>query len=377
MSILISKEALVDVLQKAYPIIPLKSSLQILSNFRIIKNDSHLEIIATDLDQSIRVFVDVIGEDFFDITVNARKLFEIIRELPDGNVSISIEENILIIQSDKNFSCKIAGADSNDFPGLPEISSGSEFFIATSLLKTMIQKSSFAVAKDETRACLAGILWEVHPDKTGMIATDGHRLGSCFINDEFSIKEKISGIVSPKSLNTIVRISDSKKEEKIKIIINEKYISFTGNTFYMCSKLVEGPCPDYTKVIPSHNPKEAIITRTALVNAVKRASVLSNQKTHLVKFCFSENELEVMVVNKEIGGEAREKLVVDYKGDDHSIGFNGQYFNEIIDIIKTPIIKVKMNTQISACLIFPEYEKDEEKISEDIFLIMPLRIMDN
>jgi DNA polymerase III subunit beta len=376
MSILISKEALVDIFQKAYPVIPLKSSLQILSNFRILKTDFHLEITATDLDQSIRIFIDVEGDDSFDITVNARKLFEIIRELPEGKVTISIDENILIIQSEKNFSCKIAGADPQDFPGFPEISSGSEFEINTSLLKTMIQKSSFAVAKDETRACLAGILWEVSPDKTGMVATDGHRLGSCFIKEKISINDKIGVIISPKSLNHIVRIFDSKKEDMIKIKVNEKYISFSSNTVCLCSKLVEGPYPDYTKVIPSNNPKEASVEKTALVNAVKRASVLSNQKTHLVKFCFSENELEVMVVNKEIGGEAREKIVVDYHGDEHNIGFNGQYFNEILDILKTPRIKLKMNTQISACLIFPEYEKEEEKISEDLFLIMPLRIME-
>jgi len=376
MSIVIYKDALVDVLQKAYPIIPLKSSLQVLSNFRLIKNNSQLEITATDLDQSIRVFVEVEGDGSFDVTVNARKIFEIIRELPEGKVSITIEDNILIIQSEKNFSCKIAGADSNDFPGFPEISSGNEFEISTAFLKTMIQKSSFAVAKDETRACLAGILWEVHPDKTGMIATDGHRLGSCFIKDNFSITEKISGIISPKSLNHIVRVIDSKKDEKIKINMNEKYISFTSKTVYICSKLVEGPYPDYTKVIPTNNPKEAVVEKVSLVNAVKRASVLSNQKTHLVKFCFSENELEVMVVNKEIGGEAREKLFADYNGDEHNIGFNGQYFNEILDIVKTPKILLKMNTQISACLIFPEYEKEEDKTSEDLFLIMPLRIME-
>lgn len=308
MSLFISKESFVNILQKAYPVIPLKSSLQILSNFRMVQTKSQLDITATDLDQSIRVSVDVEGDDdIFDVTVNARKLFEITRELPEGNVNLSIDENILNIKSEKKFSCKIAGTDSNDFPGFPDVSSGKEFEIDTALLKTMIQKSVFAVAKDETRACLAGILWEIYSDKTGMVATDGHRLGSCFINNNFSIEEKTSGIISPKSLNHIVRILDSKQEEKIKIIIGEKYISFTGKAFTLCSKLIEGPYPDYTKVIPSSNPKEAIIERTSLVNAVKRASVLSNQKTHLVKFCFSSNEIEVMVVNKEIGGEASRK----------------------------------------------------------------------
>jgi DNA polymerase-3 subunit beta len=376
MSINITKESFFDVLQKAFPVIPLKSSLQILSNFRIVCSDSKLEITATDLDQSIRILAVVEGDDTFDVTVNARKLFEIVRELPGGNIIISVEENILVIKSEKNFNCKIAGADAHDFPGFPEVYSGIDFEINHSLLKTMINKSSFAVANDETRACLAGVLWEVYSDKSGMVATDGHRLGSCFIKNKFSVKDKTSGIISPKSLNQMIKLIDSKQEENLTVVINEKYVSFSGKTFTFCSKLVEGPYPDYTKVIPSSNPKEAVVERMSLVNAVKRASVLSNQKTHLIKFCFSENQLEIMVVNKEIGGEAREKIEISYRNDAHTIGFNGLYFNEILDIVKTPRIKLKMNTQISACLIFPEHDIDEEVLSEDLFLIMPLRIME-
>jgi len=104
--------------------------------------------------------------------------------------------------------------------------------------------------------------------------------------------------------------------------------------------------------------------------------VLSNQKTHLVKFSFSEKMLEVGVTNKEIGGEAKEKIGIEYSGDVHNIGFNAQYFNEILDIVRTPKINLHMNTQISACLIYPVYEKEEEKISEDLFLLMPLRILE-
>ena len=376
MSLSIQKEQLYDVLQKTFPIIPLKSSLQILSNFRIVYDKTQLQIIATDLDQSIRAVLAVKAESSFDITVNARKIFEIIRELPEGKVTITVEENVMILQTEKNFSCKIAGADSQDFPGFPEVSSGMEFDIPAVQLKNMIPKSSFAVAKDESRACLAGILWEIYPEKCGMVATDGHRLGSCFMKGKFSIKEKMSGIISPKSLNHLVRILDNRPDEKLQVLINEKYITFNTSSFTLCSKLVEGPYPDYSKVIPAHNPKEAIVERSALLTAVKRASVFSNQKTHLIKFIFSNNSLEIIVVNKEIGGEATEKISADYNGDTHTVGFNGQYFSEILDIIKTAKIRIKMNTQISACLIFPEKEKEEEKISEDLFLIMPLRIMD-
>ena len=376
MSLSISKLVLLDLLQKAYPIIPLKSSLQILSNFRISFQKGRLEITATDLDQSIKIFSEAKGEGVFDITINARKIFEIIRELSEGNVMVSVEDNVFIIETENAFKCKIAGADSQDFPGFPEISSSINFEIDSFLVKTMINKGSFAVSRDESRACLSGILWETQPSRTGMISTDGHRLGSCFIDNKFSVKEIVNCIVSPKSLNHLVRILDEKRGEKIKTSVTEKYIIFSTGSFTLCSKLIEGPYPDYKKVIPLNNPKEATIERLLLLNAVKRASVLSNQKTHLVKFCFSENTLEIAVVNKEIGGEAKEKIVIEYKGDVHAIGFNAQYFNEILDIVKTQKIKIKMNTQISACLIYPVYKKEEEKISEDLFLIMPLRIME-
>ncbi|MBN1307793.1 MAG: hypothetical protein JXA18_07745, partial [Chitinispirillaceae bacterium] len=182
---------------------------------------------------------------------------------------------------------------------------------------------------------------------------------------------------SPKTLNNLLRNIDNKNDATIKIKFSEKYISFTGTFFTLCSKLIEGPYPDYSKVIPQSNPKEAIVGRLDILNATKRASILSNQKTHLIKFVISPGSMEVMVVNKEIGGEAKETIDVDYSGDVHTIGFNAQYFTEILEIIKTEKVKISMNTQISACLIYPVYTKPEEKESDDLFLIMPLRIMDS
>lgn len=377
MPISIQKKDLFDLMQKAFPIIPLKSSLQILSNFKITYNQPNLEIIATDLDHSLKVTAEATGQGPFDITVSGRKAFDIIRELPDGLVHLDIDENILIIKSEKKFSCKIAGADSHDFPGLPEVAGGSSFEISGFKLRDLILKSGFAVAKDESRACLCGINWEVYPDKTGMVATDGHRLGCSFLSSTFSVDQKISGIMSQKSAGSLLRILDPKgKDETVRVVFGEKYVSFSTSSMIMCSKLVEGPYPDYTKVIPRNNPKEIIIERASFFDAVRRVSVLSNQKTHLVKFSFNEGTLEIMVLNRDIGGEARETIEVEYHGDLHIIGFNGIYFTEILDIIKTQKVRLEMNTQISACLIFPYAEKDTEHTSDDLFLIMPLRIVE-
>jgi DNA polymerase III subunit beta len=165
MRIKIEKSKLFDLLQKVYAFVPAKSSLQILSNIKFLFNNGKLEIAATDLDHSIRVFTMIDGEGSFEITVNARKVYDIIREIHDGIITITKDENVLIIESESGFSCKIAGTDSGSFPGFPEIKVDQECILPVSQLKTMVLKSSFAVAKDDSRAVLCGVLLEVETKK--------------------------------------------------------------------------------------------------------------------------------------------------------------------------------------------------------------------
>jgi DNA polymerase-3 subunit beta len=145
----------------------------------------------------------------------------------------------------------------------------------------------------------------------------------------------------------------------------------------MVSKLIEGQYPEYNKVIPKNNPKTVTVDRVSFLNAVRRVSVLSSQKNHLIKLVFKTDMMEAVVTNREIGGEAREFVPVEYSGDEHIVGFNGQYFTEILDITKTEKVRLEMSTQIGACLVFPLYEDEKDKISDDLFLLMPLRILDD
>jgi len=377
MAVIIQKKDLLDAMQKAFPVIPSKSSLQILSNFKLSYSDSTFEVAATDADHSLRVTVGAQGAGELNVTVNARKIFEIVRELPEGSVTLDLDGTVLLMESEKGFSCKIAGAGSEDFPGFPEIGSGAEFDIHSSTFHEMVRKSSFAVSRDESRAALCGILWEVASDRTGMVATDGHRLGSSFIDTPFPVTESISKIISQKSVSTLVRITDSKiQDDVVRVIFGEKYVSFSTSSFNMVSRLVEGQYPDYTKVIPRNNPKIIEADRLTLLEAIRRVSVLSSNKNHLVRLIFKPSVMDAIVMNRDIGGEARESVNIQYDGDEHTVGFNGMYFTDILDIIKTKRVRLEMNTQISACLVFPIYEDEKDKKSEDLFLIMPLRIMD-
>lgn len=373
----ILKSDLYELIQKAYPVVPLKSSLQILSNLKISFLEGAIEISATDLDHSIVVSKQTTTNEVKEITVNAKKIFEIVRELPEGDIFLNVDENVLIIESKKGFTCKIAGSNTNDFPEFPVIKNDTTFEIDVFSLKEMIIKSSFAVSKDESRTCLCGVMWNVENQSSGMVATDGHRLGSSFISGNFNVNEKTSMIVAPKTLLHLIRILESSDAASvISIAKDDKYVLFSNKNIKICSKLIEGPYPDYDKAIPKNNPKKAIIEKGQLFEAVKRVSVLSNQKTHLVKCILKEGEVEISVFNRDIGGEARETIPAVYSGEQHTIGFNALYLIEIMNIIKQPKIRMEMNTQISACLIFPHYDKEEDKKSEDTFLIMPLRIME-
>jgi DNA polymerase-3 subunit beta len=374
----IQKSQFFDLLQKAYPVAPVKSSLQILSNIKLSSHDGVLEVTATDLDHSIRAVGAIEGDEPFEIAVNARKSFDIVREMPNAFIGARIDENVLALKSEQGFSCKIAGADVRDFPEFPEVNEGAEFEIAVSDFSRMVNRSIFAVSKDTSRSCLCGVYWEVSGDKTSMVATDGHRLGSCTIHKNYQIDSKVTAIISPKTLQHVARILDEGEggEAMVKVKIGEKYVHFSTSTLTVCSKLIEGPYPDYEKVIPKENPKRAIMDKGFLLEAVRRVSVLSNQKTHLVKFNFSGDSLEIVVLNRDIGGEAREVLPIQYDGEEHTMGLNASYLSEMLNIIDAKTIRLEMNTQISACLIYPVYEKPEDARSSDLFLIMPLRIMD-
>jgi DNA polymerase III subunit beta len=377
MSFTLSKKSFFDMLQIVCPVAPVKSSLQILSNIKLSCHSKLLAAVATDLDHSVTASSEVVGKDSFEVAVNARKIFDIVREIPEGNIIGEVDETVLILRSEHGFSCKIAGAAPNDFPAIPEVGDGTAFDIGMKDFSSLVLKSSFAVSKETSRSCLCGVLWEISPKKTTMVATDGHRLGYSTYHDTIKAKESVSAIISPKTLLHLLKIGDTDTAgAKLSVIIGKKYALFRKDGVTICSKLIDGPYPDYDKVIPKSNPKNAKIDKNILIDAVRRVSILSSQKTHLVKFSFKKNSLETVVLNKEIGGEARDTIPILYDGEEHVVGFNGQYLTEILSIVPAQKIRLEMNTQISACLIFPEYEKGEDKKSDDLFLIMPLRIMD-
>ncbi len=377
MTIHVQSTTLQNTLQVVYPLVPSKSTLQILYNFKIRVSESKMYVTATDLDHSISSICHVEGDDIFDIAVNAKKLFDIVRQLPDEKVQISVSDNVFSLSDDKGFSCKIACVETDDFPNFPQIDTLCEFDISVTTFQNCIKNGSFAASKDESRGTLCGVLWSIDRQKTGMVSTDGHRLVSSFVAIDTPLDEKMDIIVYPRALGIIERALISNTSDTLHISIGEKYLMVNNAYTSFCTKRISGSYPDYENAIPKQNEKQALLNKRTLYDAVKRVSILTSQNSNLVKFIFQNNSLTLEVLNRDIGGEAKEIIGAEYdEKTQHVLGFNSSYFMEILNIITTDTIMMKMNNSESPCLIFKYDEENKKEIADNLYLIMPLKILE-
>jgi len=241
------------------------------------------------------------------------------------------------------------------------------------LLDDMASRVRFAVSRDTTRVALKGVLMELEQGSLKMVATDGHKLGFCKETGlPVTTKKKISIIVPPKALDQLPNIMDPAGGD-VSVKLGETYIEFTVNTTVLTSKLIEGEYPNYEQVIPQTNTKKAVIKRDELFSSLRRISVISNSRTRQIRFAFEKNSLTVSTSDRDFNGEGKSSLPIIYDTDPIAIGFNVDFFIEILRLIDDEDIVINMNTPLSAVLVLPADKKKSEKM---LFLIMPLRLLD-
>ncbi|MGM0442767.1 MAG: DNA polymerase III subunit beta [Fibrobacterota bacterium] len=375
----ISKRDLNTLIQKVYPIVPTRTSLQVLTNIKLSINEGQITVFASDLDNFVYSSCPVKTRENAEIAVDARKFFEIVKEAGDEELLISIENNQLGLSNETGFNCTITGVSLREFPHFPETEFLSSFPISTAVLSSLVHKCSFAVSKDESRGCLCGILWEIFKNRTGMVATDGHRLGASFVDLDF--EEEASLIVSQKSMIHVLKTAELTGAEEIQFSLHDKYIVFTLDGFTLSSKLIKGPYPDYEKGIPTEFSRSAYLQRGPLMESIRRVSTLSSNKSQLVKLVFTADTLTISTNNRDIGGFAQQNIPVSFSGageETFNIGFNSRYLQEILSVIEADEVKFNMNDEVMAVVITPEYGEEESRLleSDDLFLIMPLKIFE-
>ena len=384
MKLIVDRNELWQGIDTVLDAVPSKPALPVLANILLEADGKTLSIAATDLDLSIRTQVPAAVEKKGRITVPARTLAEITREWPEAELNIEVQDDRLKLSGrlgdadSSEGAYSLAGMEAEEFPSMPTALDGISLNLGgadaeAGVLVDMINKTSFAVSRDDTRPVLNGVLWRIDTQGMEMVATDGSRL-ACYrlaldLEDQVKGEEESAVIVPPQALSQIVKLLGG-HEGPVEITLGETQILFDLGHAHLLSRLIEGPYVDYTQVIPQSNEKELKIASEDLLPAVRRVSILSSSYTRQVRFKLSSGQVELSAASPEIGGEAREVIPAEYSEEDMEIGYNAQFLMEILRKMDTPGIRFELNNHVTAALLKPT----EQKEGEDYFcLLMPLR----
>ena len=363
--------------------VPSKPALPVLSNILLVAEDNTLSLSATDLDLSIRTQVPAKVEKNGSITVPARTFAEIAREWPEAELSIEVEDERLRLSGrlgdvdSGEGAYSLSGMVADEFPSMPttlegvSITFGESDDMDAKVLLDMINKTSFAVSKDDTRPVLNGVLWRIDAQGMEMVATDGSRL-ACYrraLNLHVGADEEAAVIVPPQALTQIGKLL-SGHEGVVQVTLGETQLLLHAGGTYLLSRLIEGPYVDYAQVIPKENDRCLRVASENLLPAVRRVSILSSSYTRQVRLKLDKTSIELSAASPEIGGEAREVIPAGYDGDSMEIGYNAQFLIEILRKMDAPEVRFELNNHVTAALLKPDPDRD----GEDYFcLLMPLR----
>lgn len=370
----ISKEEFFKGLQKVQGIVDTKGAMPILSNILINTGSKVIDIFATDLDVGIRdsISANIISEG--SVTINGKKIHEIVRELPNEEIHFkSGDDNNWINLKCKKSSFKIACLPPEEYPAFPAYKEDDDLVIDISLLKEMLKKTNFAISNDETRYTLNGVLLESEKQKISMVGTDGHRLAFFQKENGLEKQDNLEIIIPKKTQAELLKMleagsSDQKKKGKtVSISVEKNHVAFKMDKMVLVSRLIDGRFPNYRQVIPSDNTKNIVINRDDFLHALRRVAILADEKSRMVKFGVQNNLMTLVSDNSELG-EAREEIDMEYKGEAVTIGLNAKYVIDILNAIDTEKINFKLKDAGSSCLITPTDNEDYRCV------IMPMRV---
>jgi DNA polymerase-3 subunit beta len=303
------------------------------------------------------------------VTIPAKKLLEIVRELPSAAIRIAGtgEQRVNLECGRSKF--KLLGIPREEFPNFPPVDFADSWTITSSDLQKLINHVSFAASTEESRPILNGVLWELRGDLMRMVATNGHRLARMDV--------QVSGgaasadlIVPPKALEQVRRLFGASDE--LEVAKSDNHLGFRSGNTVVFSRLIEGPYPNYEQVIPRDNDRACTVERDALASALRRVGVVASDQTHRVRLQFSGGALKLSVNTPDLG-EAQDEISVTYDGDALEIGFNANYVLEVLKYMPTDEVRMTFKAPERAATIEPVGWDDPASY---LALVMPLRLVD-
>ena len=366
----ISREKLQEGLAAVTPTTPPKTTLPVLANILVETTERGIRLSGTDLDIAVTTEVAADVEMQGAITIPAKKLSEIAKELSPAPVRIATsgEQRITIDCGRSHF--KLLGLPKDEFPNFPTVKFDASWRIRSGDLQKLISHTAFAVSNEESRPILNGVLWELRPDNMRMVATNGHRLSKMDVPINSAGAPSADMIVPPKALDQIRRLFP--QDEELEIARGDNHLGFRSPFTAVYTRLIEGPYPNYDQVIPRDNNRIAIADRQSLISALRRMSVIASDQTHRIRLSFNAGLLRFSVQTPDLG-EATDEMAIRYNGDSLDIGFNATYLLEILRYIPTDEVKLTFRAPERAATLEPEGWNEPGAY---LCLVMPLRLLD-
>ena len=369
MKFTITRENLHSGLAAVAATIPTRTTLPVLSNLMLEAEADGVRVSGTDLDIAVSLKVPAEVDDPGALTVPARKLQELARELPEQPARVSTKGDRLELTCGRA-SFKLNGMPRDEFPTFPAVDFSQAWRIRGQVLHDLIRQTSFAVSTEESRPILNGVLWQLADHEMRMVATNGHRLALMKVPADGSGGRQSDLIVPPKALNQVEKLF--KADDEIEVARSENHLGFRHEGTQVFTRLIEGPYPNYEQVIPKDNDKTAIADKSAFAQALRRMAVVASEQTHRVRLSFAPGALRLSVETPDLG-EAREEMEVQYGGEAMDIGFNATYLLEVLRYIPTDEVAIAFRAPERAATLQPHGGPDG---LDYLCLVMPLRLLD-
>lgn len=373
MEITVSRQDLVRELTATQSVVERKTTIPILSNFLLEAEEDRLSLTATDLDQAIRTSASVKVKKPGACTIPARKLYDYIKLLPDGDISIKLLENHWVQIRSGRSNTKIVGMARANYPQVPEFPSTPATSISIAALKTLIARTIFAISNEESRYTLNGALLILKAESLAMVATDGHRLS--FVEKPGESLEGVSGekrvLIPRKALQELQGLLGGTEAEKVEFADDEHTLFFRIGHRTLSSRKLSGQFPNFEAVMPRDNTKFAVVRSSELSAAIQRVAQFADERSGAIRLRLEGNELRISANSTE-SGESEDTIDTPYSGDPIVVGFNSIY---ILDFLKAlgneGEVRLEFKDSQSAGQMRPEDPESEYRYR---YVLMPMRI---
>ncbi len=372
MKFTVSSADLLEALNIVKGAVPSKSTLPILECVLFEQDGDALRLSATDLEISIVQRLPVQFETNGTpgearIAVPSKRLLDTLRALPDLPIVFTANSDFEITMETDRGHYKMVGHDGADYPELPELSAERQIMTEGALLQRAIQKTGFAVSKDALRPAMMGVYFQIGPESTRAVATDGHRLVKLDLRGMTS-PEPIDFIVPEKAMKLVGRVAD---DEACTIRVDESHVAFEFGEARVLARLIDETYPNYEAVIPKENDRTLLVGRESMLNAVRRVGLYSSSMTNQIRLAIERDRVTISAEDIERSSEAEEVVSCDYDGEDMTIGFNSNYLTEVLGNLDAEEVVFKLSSPNRAGIVLPQEQEDDEEI---LMLIMPVML---